>query len=611
MVLVGRDGPSGDSVVGWEDATREGEPPDVSGRPLRVGRRRLLGGVVGGGMLGAARVPATQGQRGDAATPGTPVPEVLGELVVVRHPAPPSPGPPTEGGELRLLVGGAPSADFQPVALRQDSTVTVSYLDPLLAVDPVAMTPGPWLAESWRWNADRTEITYRLRDDVAWHDGSPLTAEDVRFSLLVGRDDVDSALRNFYVFLRTAEALDDRTVRVRLAEPDVNWLLNASTQPIFQRAQYADFWEAKPEGERTLTGFDWSASPPVGTGPWRIAGVEGDGARIALSRNEVYFAGPPHFAALTVTAEPDPAERLAAWRVGEGDLLSPVAPVDLVPLGEALATLHVADAASVMFAAFNFYNPVRALPELLVDLRLRRALSLALDRSGYAEDVFAGFLRSDRAGTVAQPWANEPEVATPKRDRRAAQELLLAAGAQDLDGDGVVEDPSGAPLELVAIHRDDARPELAATLARVADDLAELGVALDVQALPPDAFAERTQRTFDFDLVAYAYDLFPGFTDFDLYGAAWSIRSNPQGWNPGGYWNPEVELAITDFFAADAEGLDGQRDALARLQIATDDDLFGLWLGFPMALVLARPDIRGFAPNVLWPTADTRSLWRE
>jgi peptide/nickel transport system substrate-binding protein len=582
----------------------------VHHRSFRVDRRRLLGAVAGG-AVGAARVRGLRGERGDEATPGTPVPEALGGLAVVRHPVPPDPGSPVDGGELRLLVGGAPSADFQPVALRQDSTITVGYLDPLLAVDPVEMTPRPWLAESWTWNKDRTEITYRLRDDVTWHDGSPLTAEDVRFSLLVGRDDVDSALANFYVFLRTAEALDDRTIRVTLAEPDVNWLLNASTQPVFQRAQYAEYWESKPEGERTLTGFDWSASPPVGTGPWRVAAVEGDGSRIALSRNDAYFAGPPHFATLTVTAEPDSAERVAAWRAGEGDLLSPVAPADLEPLGEIPGTLHVADAASVMFAAFNFFNPVRALPELLVDLRLRQALSLALDRSGYAEDVFAGFLRADRAGTVAQPWANEPEVSTPKRDRRAARELLLEAGVQDLDGDGLGEDPYGVPLVLVAIHREDARPELAATLARVVADLAEVGVALEVQALPPDAFAERTQQTFDFDLVAYAYDLFPGFTDFDLYGSAWSIRRNPQGWNPGGYWNPEVERAIADFFAADPEDLDGQRDALARLQIATDDDLFGLWLGFPKALVLARPDIRGFAPSVLWPITDTRSLWRE
>ena len=583
------------------------------GATARIDRRDLLVRAGAIGLAGAAGAASIRGRAAAQATPGASPdasPTATGRLDIVRHPTERDEGEPTDGGELRLFLPSEGSADFQPVAYRQDFTVAASYLDPLLRVDPVTMTPEPWLAESWSWNDDRTQITYRLRPDVTWHDGTPLNAVDVRFSLFVGRDDLDSQIRNFYLLMREADALDDLTLRVTLSAPDVNWLLNASTQPVFYRGQYAEYWQSKPEGERTLTGFDWEDSPPIGTGPWVVDAVDDDGRRISLARNADYWAGPPHFENLTLTAEPDREARLDAWRADEVDLLWPVSPADLPDIAEEPGTLHVADAASVMFAAFNFANEVRDVPDLFADVRVRQALSLAVDRRRIADEVFAGFLRTDAAGTVAQPWAYDPDVTTTERDLDAARGLLAEAGWEDRDGDGTAENAAGAPLALTVIHLEDARPELVATLALVAEDLAEVGADVEIVPLDPSRFAERTQRSFNFDLVAFAYDLFPGFTDFDLYGSAFDPRINVQGWNPGGYANAEVDAAIADHFAADAEDLDAQRDALSRLQEETNEDLFGLWLGFPQTLVVTRPEVRGFVPNVLWPTLDTRLLWR-
>ena len=126
--------------------------------------------------------------------------------------------------------------------------------------------------------------------------------------------------------------------------------------------------------------------------------------------------------------------------------------------------------------------------------------------------------------------------------------------------------------------------------------------------LRPEEFQERALRGLDYDLIAYAYDLYPGFTDFDLYGSAWDIRTNPQGWNPGGYANPDADAAITEFL--DSVSVDDQRAALQRLQAAVNEDLFGIWFGFPADLVLAAINVDGFQPNKLWQTADTRLLWR-
>jgi ABC-type transport system substrate-binding protein len=144
-------------------------------------------------------------------------------------------------------------------------------------------------------------------------------------------------------------------------------------------------------------------------------------------------------------------------------------------------------------------------------------------------------------------------------------------------------------------------------MARVARDLAEVGIALTVEVLPADEFDDRWITRRDYDLIAYAYDQLPGFTDFDLYGSAWDIRSNAAGWNPGGYANPDADAAINEFLGA--VSIERQATALQRLQRVVDEDLFGLWLGFPDDLVLVAGGIEGFTPDMSWQTARTWDLW--
>ena len=170
------------------------------------------------------------------------------------------------------------------------------------------------------------------------------------------------------------------------------------------------------------------------------------------------------------------------------------------------------------------------------------------------------------------------------------------------------KDANGNPLRPIAIVRQDSRPELARVLAAVARDWLEVGIGLSIEVLAADEFDDRWISQRDFDLICYAYDLLPGFTDFDLYGSAWDIRTNPAGWNPGGYSNPDADAAIDEFLRA--VSITRQRAALARLQRAVNDDLFGLWFGFPDDVILVGDGIEGFAPDIAWQTAQTWTLWR-
>ena len=482
-----------------------------------------------------------------------------------------------------------------------------SYLDPLIWIDEVTMDPLPWLAESWKWSQGGTRLSLKLRKGVRWHNDAEFRAEDVVFSFIAYRDDIDSAVRNIFSPLVSIEASDDYTVVAILSNPDGNFIRNACSQFMMQESHFRRHWNSRDVGERTLADFNWSKSTPIGTGPWKVAKREND--EVSFDRNEAYWGGAPHMDSLTLTVIEDPAERIQKWLSDEIDVLWPLAPADLPSVTGTPGTLYVADTTSVMFAAFNFNNPNRVDPFLFRDVNLRRALSLAIDRNRYAQEVFAGFAFPEAAGTIAQPWAHESSISNPPRDLVAARKLLLDGGYRDLDGDGILESPSGETLKLRLIVRNTARPELIALLKSIAIDLAEVGIELNVRELSPTRFDGEWIDTHNFDLIAYAYNLYPAFTDFDLYGTDWDIRTNIQGWNPGRYSNQEVDQAIRA--ALIETNSDRQAAQLRKLQRVANEDLFALWFGFPRDLVLVRPGVQGFQPNKQWQTWGTAKLWKQ
>lgn len=540
------------------------------------------------------------------ATPGA-SPVAPSALQIIRDQQPVEAGTPIKGGELNLFVTSQDLTDFSPTAFRQDFQVTVSYLDPLVWADNVTMEPAPWLASSWAWSTDGRTLTFTLRDDVKWHDGSALTAADVVFSLFAYRDDYDSAVASMFTLMKDCVADNPHTVRVVLDAPDGNFLFNAANQPIFQAKQYQDYWNKKQVGERTLTGFDWGKHPPVGTGPWKVTDHARD--RINLARNVGYWAGETYADRLILTAEDDDAKRLDAWKQGDVDIVWPVPVASLSDLRDQHGKLYTADAAVAMFAAFNFNNPKRSTPDIWEPAAVRQALSLAIDRDSYARDVFGGFVYQDRATTVAQPWAYDPAVTNAARDVAKAKKMLADAGWKDANGDGILENNGGDSLSLTCIVQKGVRPELLATLRRLDDDLKPVGARFTVEELDPDAFTQRWVTDHDFDFIAYALTLYPGFMEYDLYGSKWNIRTNPVGWDPGGYGNKDVNAAIDAYLAAWEE--DKMKAALRTMQKQVNNDLFALWLGFPQDLVLVRPDIHGYRPNKMQQTWDTRLLWRD
>lgn len=513
---------------------------------------------------------------------------------------------PRHGGTLRLIRPGSSLRNFNPAAFAQDFQIPTSYLEPLLRPDPESLRPTPWLAESWSWTEGGLRLDLHLRAGIAWHDGAPFTANDAAFSYDVYANDAESAVAGFFALVDTIEATSEQVLGIRFSELDANWLFNAATLPIFSRAQYGTYWDQLAGSQRTLSGFDWKATLPIGTGPWRVTGF--DNAEVTFAPFDGYWGNTPWLDELVVTVEEGRRKRLEAWSSNDAQVLWPVDVAEARRVDAAPEELVAAPAAAVMFAAFNFANPSNSAGSYWNDLRVRQAASLAIDRERYASEVFAGHTRVHAAGVVAQPWAHDAEITVEPRNVLAAQGLLAEAGWIDYNSDGVLEDVNGVPFSPIIIAREGSRHELTEVLARVVRDLLDVGISASVEFLSGPAFEDRWINSRDYDLIAYSYDLLPGFTDFDLFGSAWDIRSNPAGWNPGGYSNPDADSAIADFLAA--VSIERQRDALHRLQAAVNDDLFGIWLGFPDDLILVSDSVAGFTPDMAWQTAQTSRMWR-
>lgn len=588
--------------------------------PVRFSRRNaIIGGVTAiAGMAGSpglrAQLPPSAGTPAGSPAPTpkppfvffpTPTPEPVYPLVIIEDQRPEWAGTPVLGGGIRLFISGEGAEDFTPTAFRQDFQIAASYLDPLIRVDDVTLEPRPWLAESWSWRDDGLSLDITLRDDVTWHDGSPLTAADVTFSLLCYRDDYESAVAFMLAVVRDIKVTGDASLTVTFDEPDGTFPFNAGSLPIFSKAQYEAHWTRNPVGDRTLGGFDFGDTQPLGTGPWVIDERSESGVR--FRRNDDHFAAVPLAESLTLTVEANAGKRLDAWRSGDVDLVWPFDGSRYDEMRDDNGHLVVADSTISLFAAFNFGNPTRIDPSWMASPGLREALNQAIDREGYAESVFGGFIDVERAGFMTQPWAIDPTVRNPKRNIAAARRLLDGNGWVDWDGDGVLDSPAGDRGAFVCIVRADAELQLLAILDALGDDFAELGFELEIQRLDADDFTARWTSSFDYDLIAISLNQYAAFTEFDLVGSPWSIRRNPAGWNPGGYWNPEVDEAI--FAYLQSWEVEDMKAALQVIQRLANDDPFALWLGFPQQPVLIRPEIAGFQPNKMWQSWNTPLLW--
>ncbi|ALE72854.1 ABC transporter substrate-binding protein [Pseudonocardia sp. EC080610-09] len=314
-------------------------------------------------------------------------------------------------------------------------------LDNVVALDDDGRVV-PWLAESWRVDPDGLTWRFTLRDGPTFSDGTPVDADAVARNFDHWVDGGNSTVQAWIgSYFDSADALDDRTVAVRLTRPYPRFAENM-TQPYFG-IQSPRALETRSEEE--------NCTAPIGSGPF-VVDRWNRGSDIQLLRRDDYdwapanaeHTGPAHVRRIDWRFIADPTARTAALRSGEIDAMYDVQAFEWRNLEAEGFELHrYVTGGRPQQISFNTERGP------FTDQRVRQAFALSLDRRGAVEAVGKGVIPYEGNGPVSRATPGYDERAAARYDHDPAAAAALLDDAGWLPGPDGVRERDGRPLEVV------------------------------------------------------------------------------------------------------------------------------------------------------------------
>lgn len=425
-------------------------------------------------------------------------------------------------------AAAAPAEPENPAVLRVALTQDIDSLNPFLATlqsstelgrlnyefltayDPKDQHAIPGLAESWRTSPDRLTWTYTIRDGMKWSDGEAITADDVAFTYnkIMNDEAAGEANGNFVENFQSVTARDDRTLVIRTKSPQANMLaLDIPVVPehIWSKVGSIGDYANEPKGGEV-----------VGSGPLVVTEYR-PGEFVKLKANDNFWRGRPKVDELQFINYDNTDGALAALRSGELDLVNNLTPAQFNSLegeeniarnkaeGRRFSSLQInPGAATANGVPIGDGNPA------LRDVRVRQAISKAIDPKALVENVYDGYAQT--GGTTIPPVFEDfhwtPSAVQQREvDRAAANQMLDQAGYRK--GPDGVRAKGGNRLELRLIARND-RPLDQAAAKYVRDWLGQLGIRLQLRNIDSGQLDEATTAG-----------------NFDLAFSGWGVNPDP------------------------------------------------------------------------------------
>jgi len=453
-------------------------------------------------------------------------------MAVAADPAAAQNAPATAPNLTMAVAAPVTSIDPHYHQLSPNNAVADMIFDRLVGQDAQSR-PIPGLATEWR-AVEPNVWEFKLRQGVRFHNGSPFTAEDVAFTI-ERVPTVPNSPTSFAIFtrpIRAVEIVDPHTIRFRTEGPYPLMPLDMQGIRILDKETHA--------GAATED-FN-SGKVAVGTGPYRMLSHR-NGDRIEFERNDAYWGDKPAYARVTYRMITNDAARTAALLAGDVDFIDQVATSDVAKLRneQRLALSEVTGLRIIYlaldhqrteatpFAADNDGKPIPRNP--LKDARVRRALSMAIDRPAIVERVMEG--AATPAGQFFPPgvFSYVPELTPPRPDPDGARRLLAEAGF-----------PQGFRLTLHGPN--DRYINDSRIIQAVGQMWTRAGVRTAIEAQPWTTFVARAGRQ-EFSAFLIGWGSNPeGSHPLRNLIATWDRE---RGWgasNRGRYSNPEVDRLI-------------------------------------------------------------------
>ncbi len=506
-----------------------------------------------------------------------------------------SPRPSSTGGyaedQVLRLAQSQGVQTFDPALLEQRAGIALAQnlFNGLTKFHEQTLLPEPDLAEKWDVSADGTIYTFRLRRDVTFSSGNPVTARDFKYSwerVLSLRPPSPNAFL-FEAIRGAAEMENDKTGKVRelsgVEVVDDDTLQVTLTHPANYFLAQTALWAFAVVDARTIKANPKWAEPPgqvVGTGPFRLAEWTKD--RLTFEAVRGWWGSPkPRLRMVTVDVIPDAAGPLQRYEAQSLDAVYGLNPTDLARVQrEHRAELHVVPSVRTTWVGFNFTHPPFA-----TSRTLRRAFCESIDKEGLARQVLGNKAVGLPARSLIPPGVPGAlkGFPDPYPFNRSAARRLLAEG-----------DPDGSRTRDLTYWTSDQPLNRQVAENLVAQWRDNLGIAVKIGVVATAEFVRKRAR--------HEYTLFRGSWGADYphpHGWLWPVAGTQQEQNAEGYSNPDLDRALT----AAARTLDAGA-AARQYQVVEKtyiQDLAACELYWSMEQYLIKPYVRGYGGNAQLP----------
>jgi peptide/nickel transport system substrate-binding protein len=466
---------------------------------------------------------------------------------------------------LKFIIESSPNnLDLRQGTDSQSERVGGLIYDPLVRKDD-HFNLQPWLATSWD-RPDALTWIFHLRSDVHFHDGKPLTADDVAWSLKSMTDGtVLTAKGGAFADMVAVDVPQPLTVRVKTNKPDESLLFNLSDGlfGVVERGAGRD------EGLH-----------PVGTGPFRFVDQVQD-KEVLVERNTAYWAGVPKIERIRFEVIPDNITVALEIKKGSADIESNILTQDMVHALRDLPNLvtQVIPGARVDYANFNVTDPV------LRDKRVREAIACAMDKDALIDAMWRGHAEGAQTLLPRGHWAsaNAGELAQHPHDVARAKRLLDEAGFKP--------DRNGIRLSFTLKTSTDETTRLEAQAIQA--QLREAGIALSLRSAEFGTFySDITKGAFQMYLLRWI----GSNEDPDIFRYTTATESfPPKGANRGRYSNAHVD-ALLKQASTESDQTARKRDYVS-VQKTLADELPVIPLWYPDNVVVHSSRLKGVVLN--------------
>lgn len=434
---------------------------------------------------------------------------------------------PRRGGTLTSLLTPEPPVVMAGVNAQGPTLVVASKMfQPLFTYTP-ALGLKPVLAKSWEISDDRRVYKFNLQEGVTFHDGTQMTSEDVGFSAMKFMRALSVRSKAVFEPIEKVETPDQRTAIFTLKQPLAAFMMGigGTALPIVPRHlnDVADY-RSNPNNAR-----------PIGTGPFRFAEWR-RGSFIRLVRHDEYWkSGQPYLDEVIYRIVPDSQSRALALQSGQALLAggTDIEPFDLPRFQHQAGT-------KVTMKGWEYYGPIswielnkRVKP--LDDVRVRRAMSMALDRNFIVQKLWFGAGKPATGPLCETTPFYDPAVKMPDFDIAAANRSLDEAGYK----------PDSRGLRFTLKHLQLPYGEVWTRMAEYfRASMQKIGIGINVESTDPGSITARFAN-WDFETSAsYVYQAGDANIGMEQYFMSENIKKAAFN-NIGGYSNARIDEILT------------------------------------------------------------------